>query len=600
MTDTKRPQKGRIFISYRRIDTSYAAGRIYDRLVAKFGEDAIFMDVDTLEGGVDFVKVLEDAVQSCDVLIALIGRQWLNIKDKDGTRRLDSPEDFVRIEIVTALKRNIRVIPVLVDGVEIPQPAELPENLRTLARRNALQVNHHSFNSDVYRLVEHTESALVEAEEKKPQKAAKEKANHEFEKQAENQPEFERAIKKIDRDHNARLRKIEWQYRWETFLGEISYFLKLLRINFVPVLIVLIGLVVIIPLSLDIYKNIPELAQPLNVTLTSQVITPLQTSEPAITLFPTKSVTPSPEEPIIPTPSVEMLVSACIYAIQEQDQSLLTIGGKFGVDYRLIEYYYGEPKFSVGELVKIPNVKQDTCIDKDGLPEEMNDSMGVEMVLVLAGNFVMGNEDDSQYKIPERPVSLETFYIDRYEVTNALYKACVDTGNCTAPTNNESETRADYYGNPEFDNYPVIYVNWGMATDYCEWRDSRLPTNEQWEKAARDADERTFPWGDDIDESHANYNSKDTVAVGSYEIGRSPIGAYDMAGNVSEWVVGSSDSPYLFNPDDNIRGGSWFDGQEVFLRSYFPGFATTQYETNNRFGFRCAINDPQPFSQLSE
>ncbi len=164
-------QKGRIFISYRRIDSAGYAGRIYDRLVAYFGEDAIFMDVDTIEGGTDFIKVLEDAVQSCDVLIALIGKQWLTIKDRGGKPRLDNPEDFVRIEIATALKRNIRVIPVLVDGVDMPLPTELPENLKALARRNALQVNHHSFNPDVYRLIEHSESALGEAEESRVMKA---------------------------------------------------------------------------------------------------------------------------------------------------------------------------------------------------------------------------------------------------------------------------------------------------------------------------------------------------------------------------------------------------------------------------------------------
>lgn len=177
-------KKGRIFISYRRADSAGYAGRIYDRLVAHFGEDAIFMDVDTIEGGVDFVKVLEDAVQSCDVLIALIGRQWLNIKDKGGKRRLDNPEDFVRIEIATALKRNIRVIPVLVDGIDMPQATELPESLKLLARRNALQVNHHAFNPDVYRLIEDSESALNSAEESKIMKvqtlkAAKERIERE-------------------------------------------------------------------------------------------------------------------------------------------------------------------------------------------------------------------------------------------------------------------------------------------------------------------------------------------------------------------------------------------------------------------------------------
>ena len=124
-------QKGRIFISYRRTDSAGYAGRIYDRLMAHFGKDAVFMDVDTIEAGVDFVVVLQNAVQSCDVLVALIGRQWISIKDENGKPRLDNPEDFVHVEIAAALDRDVRVIPVLVDGVYMPRSTELPADLMT-------------------------------------------------------------------------------------------------------------------------------------------------------------------------------------------------------------------------------------------------------------------------------------------------------------------------------------------------------------------------------------------------------------------------------------------------------------------------------------
>lgn len=164
-------QKGRIFISYRRADSAGYAGRIYDRLMAHFGKDAVFMDVDTIEAGLDFVVVLQNAVQSCDVLVALIGRQWIHIKDENGERRLDNPEDFVRIEIAAALDRDIRVIPVLVDGTSMPNSTELPGNLKPLTRRNALQVNHHSFNADVHRLISQLELALKAAEDSKVIKA---------------------------------------------------------------------------------------------------------------------------------------------------------------------------------------------------------------------------------------------------------------------------------------------------------------------------------------------------------------------------------------------------------------------------------------------
>lgn len=210
MTESKRLQEERIFISYRRADSAGYAGRIYDRLAGHFGENAIFMDVDTIEGGSDFIKVLEDAVQSCDVLIALIGKQWLTIKDKDGKSRLDNPEDFVRIEIATALKRNIRVIPVLVDGVDMPQSIELPENLKALARRNALQVDHHSFNPDVYRLIEHLENALgvdeqdrLRAMEEERKRIAREKAERiKAEKKARQKARFEAFEKFTIRNKN--------------------------------------------------------------------------------------------------------------------------------------------------------------------------------------------------------------------------------------------------------------------------------------------------------------------------------------------------------------------------------------------------------------
>jgi len=188
-------EKGRIFISYRRVDTSHVAGRIYDRLSAYFGEKAIFMDVEAIDGGVDFVKVLENAVQSCDVVITLIGRQWLNIKDKRGERRLDNPEDFVRIEIAAALSRDIRVIPVLVDGVNMPHSTELPENLKPLARRNVLQVIHRSFNADANRLISHLERALEAAEESKVLKVQRLK---EKQIQAQRQAEIEKLLMQAD------------------------------------------------------------------------------------------------------------------------------------------------------------------------------------------------------------------------------------------------------------------------------------------------------------------------------------------------------------------------------------------------------------------
>ena len=150
-----------IFISYRREDSSAYAGRLYDHLVSRFGNDRVFMDVDCIEPGVDFIEVLQNTVGSCDVLIAVIGKQWLKATDADG-RRLDHPEDLVRVEVSTALSRNVRVIPALVAGAQMPASHELPEALASLARRNAIEISDTSFVPSLSRLMESLEKILPE------------------------------------------------------------------------------------------------------------------------------------------------------------------------------------------------------------------------------------------------------------------------------------------------------------------------------------------------------------------------------------------------------------------------------------------------------
>jgi len=151
---------GQIFISYRRDDSSAWAGRLYDGLSRHFVSNQIFMDVDTIEPGVDFVEAIEKSVGSCEALIAVIGKRWLISFDEEGGRRLNNPEDSVRIEIVTALKRGIRVIPALVDGASMPRSRDLPDDLKSLARRNALEVSHNRFSADLERLIGALERAV--------------------------------------------------------------------------------------------------------------------------------------------------------------------------------------------------------------------------------------------------------------------------------------------------------------------------------------------------------------------------------------------------------------------------------------------------------
>lgn len=154
---------GHIFISYRRDDSAGYTRAIYDQLVKRFSKDRIFMDVDAIEPGLPFDEVINQAVGRCEILLAMIGKRWLEQQAGVGPR-VNDPKDFVRIEIAAALSRNIRVIPILLDGASMPSEEALPEPLHALARRNAIEVSNSRFNADVDRLVEAVSKALGEAE----------------------------------------------------------------------------------------------------------------------------------------------------------------------------------------------------------------------------------------------------------------------------------------------------------------------------------------------------------------------------------------------------------------------------------------------------
>ena len=175
MAQAKR-MSGQIFISYRREESRWSARSLHDRLCRDFDPNQIFIDIDAIALGEDFVKAIETTVAKCDVLIAVIGINWLNSKDDHGDRRLDNPEDFVRMEIGAALKREIRVIPVLVDGALMPRSTDLPEDLKPLVRHNALLITDTSFDGDCQRLAAAIRQVLEEAAAKEQERGSDRKA----------------------------------------------------------------------------------------------------------------------------------------------------------------------------------------------------------------------------------------------------------------------------------------------------------------------------------------------------------------------------------------------------------------------------------------
>ncbi|HUN23523.1 MAG TPA: SUMF1/EgtB/PvdO family nonheme iron enzyme [Anaerolineales bacterium] len=231
-------------------------------------------------------------------------------------------------------------------------------------------------------------------------------------------------------------------------------------------------------------------------------------------------------------------------------------------------------------------------------------------VKVSAGEFLLGADVNGTFfsaeQGPQLTVNLPTFWIDQHEVTNRQYEQCVQAGACTPPLANTSAFIAEYFGNPIYHDFPVMFVNWGQAKAYCAWAERRLPTEVEWEKAGRGTDGRRYPWGNQApDKSLVNFNVQfgDVTAVGSFPAGNSPYGAMDMAGNLAEWTdsyftlhyynllssLTATPNPLsLFrNGVPVIRNGAWNDDASQILLTY-RWAAPSAVHANQQVGFRCA------------
>lgn len=259
------------------------------------------------------------------------------------------------------------------------------------------------------------------------------------------------------------------------------------------------------------------------------------------------------------------------------------------------------------------------------------------MRLVPAGEFTMGGTAETAFiecqklyiggtcaqdwfldEEPAHTVFLDDFYMDIYEVSNAAYRECVNSGACLPPRNDGSETRPSYFSDPQYDNYPVVNVDWDMANAYCEWRGARLPTDAEWEKAARGLDGRIYPWGNSFDGTKANscdsncageganrnYDDgyADTAPVDSYPDGVSVYGIFNLAGNVWEWAAdwygptyytvslagnptGPLSSDFASGEGRVVRGGSWTNFGDVLRATNRYQFRPIYY--NSSLGIRC-------------
>jgi len=335
--------------------------------------------------------------------------------------------------------------------------------------------------------------------------------------------------------------------------------------KYLPYALMTLLLIFVVVLVMIFMPNGPFSPLPTPTATATATVPPTNTPEPTKTLTPTLTATPTATlTPTIPPPSPT-------------------------------------PTLEEGEPSPTP---------RPTLAAEISDPKGAEMVLVDEGVFIMGNDSGGGDKSPAHIASLSNFYIDKFEVTNQNYQACVEDLGCELPKN------TIYYVLPSYGNHPAVYVTWEMADAYCEWRDARLPSEAEWEKAARGTNSSVYPWGILFKRSAANYCDTGceysyadsswsdgyarTAPVGTYEDGISPYGAYDMAGNVAEWVADWYAADYYKNsirvdpqgPESGLyrvlRGGSWFNKStdlKVFMRNHLRPNVGYNYT-----GFRCALS----------
>lgn len=245
------------------------------------------------------------------------------------------------------------------------------------------------------------------------------------------------------------------------------------------------------------------------------------------------------------------------------------------------------------------------------------------MVYVPGGPFLMGSSDqdaDVEYaravrwhrpvpprqgfledEQPQHEVVLAPFWIDQTEVSNGMFALCVNAGACEPPPSTKALGRGGYYSNPQYADYPVAKVGWHQAREYCAWAGRRLPTEAEWEKAARGTDGRRYPWGKydpTCDVSNFGACARNTVPVSWGMLGASPYGALNMSGNVQEWVS-SLYWPYPYDPSDGredpdslgdrvLRGGTWFEPYEALRATHRGRFYENPMDLYAD-GFRCAL-----------
>lgn len=547
-----RPEKT-VFISYRRKDISWALA-VYHYLTNH--DYDVFFDYKSIPSG-DFEQIIIGNIKA--------RAHFLVILTPTALERVSEPGDWLRREIENAISERRNIIPLFFDGFNFGTPSvseKLTGKLSRLKRYNGLEVPSGYFDEAMERLrsrylnvtldaVLHPVSEEVQKKVKEQQVAAnqailskeelKEQARKEKEAQEKKEADAQARIVaelKTKKEREEKERKLaEEKARIEEKRQERKIAPERIRKRIVESISGILGA------GKNLIQNINPKQYGIGGVVISALLFLIYSGNYIMQNLPTSNV---PD--VTNTPTTTFVVSPTV-----------------------------KPTNTVRVTSTVTPTETPPPTPTIGIQSMISPVDGMPLVYVPAGEFEMGSEDGRDDEKPVHTVFLDAYWIDQTEVTNEMYAICVQAGECSPPGSKESFTRNNYFGNSEFDDYPVIEVSWNDAKSYCEWADRRLPTEAEWEKAARGTDGRTYPWGEQIDNTYANYRGvQDTMPVGSYEKGKSPYGVYDMVGNVWEWVADwYYENYYSISPSANptgptsgenrvIRGMGWAVGDGIF------------------------------------
>jgi formylglycine-generating enzyme required for sulfatase activity len=613
-----------IFICYRRDDSTGHAGRLYDRLTAHFGSEQIFMDMDQIEPGEDFVQVIEEAVGSCQVLLAVMGRNWLTSSDEEG-RRLDNPNDFVRLEIAAALARDVRIIPVLLQGARMPRPQDLPEDLLPLARRQAFDLSDQRWRQDVDRLVGTLEKTLAvrqearlkaeevarllrEEDERLRTEASARAEAAETARRAREAAEAETRRPEVEEDESSR-DDVQPPARSEGVArrpaAEITHPPPDWLLHFWSQLAQKVDL-----MHYAVRRWLRWFRRRTAALWRGR---PRSTAEGLALL----------RQNVGPVIAVAGVFLVFLFLVISESRRI----GQAAQPTAEGQEAQAQPIPDNTPAPQAPGevVGQPPHAEVRRAPQTVKNSVGMEFVLIPAGEFMMGSTEEETRAVVERfrqyvknmPASHwdderpkhrvvlgEPFYLGKYEVTQGQWRAVMGT---------DIRRQRDKAGRGlevpgEGDNFPMGYVSWDDAASFIrklnqlnDGYEYRLPSEAEWEYAARGGTTGEYPGDLDSLAWFADNSGRDrlnTLAVLG-EVRRDPLkydkrldangntahevgskepngfGLYDMLGSVSEWCQDWYHPSYEGAPEDGrawvegskkqyrvARGGSWYNNAD--------------------------------------